>query len=311
MLKKDGRLKAFHAVVVHGSFTQAAEALLLTQQAVSFQIKMLEDELGTRLLLRHSKTVELTETGELLFRYARQIIELYSEAEDAIAQHSGTLGGSLHIGATGSIANYCLPAAIGEFRKICGNVSVSILIANSEGVADLLAREVIDLGIISGGPVALDKFVVEPFFEDDLVFVSSPHHSFARRRELPILELVRAAFVVREPGSGTRKLMDSYFSDRGFDPTQLDIAATVGSTEAVKASVASDAGIAMVSRLSLGENRTQSLSILDVESGPLNRSFYFVRPRETYMRRVLDMFIRTLRAQNSARPSVEPRLKVV
>ncbi len=296
MLRKDARLKAFNAVATHGSFTKAAEILSLTQQAVSLQIKTLEDELGTRLLQRHGKTIELTPTGEILLPFAKKIIELYSAAEDKITRHDGSIGGSLNIGATGSIAKYCLPVALGAFRQKFSNVGVSVSVANSENIVELLARESIDLGIISGGSIALDKFVVELFFKDELVFVSNWRHSFATRSALSLQEIVCEPFVRREAGSGTRQLVDTYFRGRGIDPSSLQISVTVGSTEAVKAAVAANAGIGMVSRLSLSDNSKESLAILDVEGSPLERSFYFIRPRETYLRRVLDAFIGTTRA---------------
>jgi DNA-binding transcriptional LysR family regulator len=302
MLKKDARLRALHAVVTHGSFTKAAEALSLSQQAVSFQIKSLEDELGTRLLQRHGKNIELTETGDILFRHAKKILDLYSAAEDAIAQKTGSAGGLLNIGATGSIAKYCLPAAIGEFRKKHGNVSVAVSVGNSERIADLLAQEVIDLGIISGGPVELDRFHVAPFFDDELVFIAAAQHPLAARKAISIVELATTPFVMRERGSGTKDLVDGYFRDRGIDSAELPIAAILGSTEAVKAAVAAAAGIAMVSRLSLsGEAIGETFAILDVDADRLQRSFYIVRLRDSYMRLVLDQFVRTLRAQNAER----------
>lgn len=296
MLKKDARLRAFHAVVVHGSFREAADSLRLSQQGVSFLIKTLEDELGTRLLLRQQgKGIELTKTGEILFRYAKQIVDLYSAAEDAIAQQSGAQGGALNVGATGSIAQFCLPLGIAIFLKAHLNVSISVAVSNSDGIADLLARGAVDVGIISGGPVGLDSFQVEPFFEDELVFVSHPEHPLAGRENLSIDELATASFVIREPGSGTRRLMDSHLQNNGLDPASLRIAVTLGSTESVKAAVRAGVGLSMVSRLSLTGAAETGVRILKVDALPLRRTFYIVQPRDAYTRRLTAAFVHSLK----------------
>lgn len=301
MLKKDPRLRAFHTVAMLGSFRKAAELLSLSQQAVSFQIKSLEDELGTRLLLRQGKFAGLTDTGDILFRYAKQIIDLYAAAEDELSIKTGAGGGALSIGATGSIAKHCLPKAIGQFRQTNGTVTVTVSVANSERIAELLSQEAIDLGIISGGPVELSRFTVEPFFEDELVFIASKSNPLSNRREISLSDLLDSDFVIREKGSGTRDLMEGYFRDRGVDTTRLSLAATMGSTDAVKAAVASSNAIAMVSRLSLTEPAADDVTILDTELKPLSRSFYIVRQRDSYLRRVLDTFVKALRSGNSFR----------
>jgi LysR family transcriptional regulator, transcriptional activator of the cysJI operon len=297
MLKKDARMRAFHAVATLGNFTKAADALSLTQQAVSFQIKSLEDEVGNRLLVRQGKNLELTETGEILLGFAKQILDLYSAAEDALGQHTGVVGGSLSIGATGSIAKYCLPSAISEFRKNHQAVSVSVSVANSEDVVNLLTHEAVDLGVISGGPVDLSRFVVQPFFDDELVFVASADNPITNRQPLTLSDLRACDYIIREKGSGTRNLMEGYFMDRGTDPSTLSVAAVMGSTESVKASVASSNAIAMVSRLSLDEQR--GLVVLDTDAGSLFRSFYIVRLRDSYLRVALDRFVKALRASNA------------
>lgn len=299
MLKKDARLRAFHAVATLGNFTKAADALSLSQQAVSFQIKSLEDEVGNRLLKRQGKNLELTETGEILSRFAKQILDLYSAAEDALGQHTGVVGGSLNIGATGSIAKYCLPAAISEFRKTHPSVSVSVSVSNSGDIADLLAQEAVDLGVISGGPVELSRFIVEPFFDDELVFIAAADNPIVNKQPLSLSELLSCQYIIREKGSGTRDLMEGYFRDRGVDLATLPIAAVMGTTESVKASVASSNGIAMVSRLSLGTEN--GLTILETDLGSLFRSFYIVRLRDSYLRLALDRFVKVLRTSNAFR----------
>src|SRR5262245_15982291 len=117
MLMKDTRLRAFHSVAVHRSFTKAAGHLLLSQQAVSFQIRNLEDEIGRKLFHRDHNGVDLTDAGHLLFGFAEKIVHLYNEAEEQLAEHAGITKGTLRIAATNSLVKYGLPTAIGAFRR--------------------------------------------------------------------------------------------------------------------------------------------------------------------------------------------------
>lgn len=294
MLRKDGRLRAFHAVALHGSFTRAAAVLSLTQQAVSFQVHALEQEVGTRLFRRDGKGVELTDAGEVLFRYAKQIIELYAAANEELDQLHGALRGVLRVGATGSIAKYCVPPAIGAFRRLHGTVSVSVSVANTESVIGLLVRDAVDVGLVSGGPTKLEQFKVHTLFEDELVVIAPADHPLSARTTVSVELLRNEAFVLREEGSGTRRLMDEHFAAVNLPLDDLVTAVTLGTTEAVIAAVAAGAGLAMVSRLSLrGSN--PSVAVLAMDWEPLRRTFYIVRPEVTRHEKAVSSFIRCLK----------------
>ena len=291
MLLKDARLRAFHTVALHGSFTKAAKHLLLSQQAVSFQIKGLEEEIGARLFLREQTGIELTETGELLYRYAEKILLLYTEAEDELAEMTGAMRGRLRIAATNSLVKYGLPSAIGKFRSLFPDVQVTIEVGNTSYCIDCLSKNLADVAFISEGP-PLDGFHVKRFFRDEIALIVSPDDPYAARGEITLHELRKAPFVAREEGSGTRALLERLLGNLGVHFDELNIVLILGSAEAVKAAVEAGAGIGAVSRLSLRhELRAGTLTTVKLSEAELARDFYVVQRTQNSRGRLAARFL--------------------
>ena len=275
MLLKDSRLRAFYTVALHRSFTKAAKHLLLSQQAVSFQVKGLEGAIGVPLFRRTRSGIELTEAGEALYRYAERILILYSEAEEQLDDLAGKVRGQLRLAATNSLVKYCLPTAIGRFRKVHPDVKITIEVGNSGYCVDCLTKELVDIAFISEGP-DLDNLSVKPFFRDDIALIAAPSDPIAATGHITLDELRRAPFVAREEGSGTRSLTERLLGLAGIDFDALNVVLILGSTEAVKAAVEAGAGIGVVSRMSL-QRHAESLSVLKLEGVDLARDFYVVQ----------------------------------
>lgn len=300
MLKRDQRIRVLYAVASTGSFTNAAEMLHLTQQAVSFQIKSLEDELGARLLRRDAKFVELTEIGQILVRYAKQILDLYSAAEDEISHNKGLFDGLLRIGCTGTLSRVAVPQAIRLFRDSHPAVSFTVSIANSEGVLDLLSRNIVDIGIVSAGPVDLEQYSIEKLFDDEVVFIAPADHPFAQRRLVSPEELKSEPFVLREVGSGTRRVVGQYLKSLGVEIADFKVITELGSSEALKAAVAAGLGLSATSCISLlGNASVPPIARIQLDGPPLNRSFYLVMPLATGKRRVVGAFAEALRVASA------------
>lgn len=281
MLLKDIRLRAFYTVAVHRSFTKAAKHLLLSQQAVSFQIKGLEEEIGERLFRREAGGIDLTEAGTVLYGYAERILALYAEAEEQLDELTGKIRGRLRLAATNGLVRYCLPRAIGRFRTLFPDVRVTVEVGNSGYCVECLTKELADIAFISDGP-ALDDFRVRPFFRDEICLIAARNHPLAVRGTITLDELRRAPFVAREEGSGTRSLTERFLRTAGLDFDHLNVVLILGSTEAVKAAVEAGAGIGIVSRMSLRrELPAGALSTIKIEGRDLVRDFYVVRrPQE-------------------------------
>ncbi len=277
MLLKDTRLRAFYTVALHRSFTKAAKHLLLSQQAVSFQVKGMESEIGARLFRRTRSGIELTEAGDALYRYAERILGLYAEAEERLDEFTGKIRGHLRLAATNSLVKYCLPTAIGRFRTLYPDVKITIEVGNSGYCIDCLTKELVDIAFVSDGP-ALENLHVKPFFRDDIALIAAPQDSIAARGHITLDELCKAPFVAREEGSGTRSLTERLLGLAGIDFDRLNVVLILGSTEAVKAAVEAGAGIGVVSRMSLRHERyAESLAVVKLNGIDLVRDFYVVQ----------------------------------
>ncbi|WP_429932712.1 LysR substrate-binding domain-containing protein [Agrobacterium vitis] len=292
MLLRDTRLRAFHTVAVQGSFTGAARHLLLTQQAISFQIKSLEDEVGGQLFTRDARAIELTDLGQLLFSHAQRILDLYGEAEAELSSFTNDLRGRLRIATTNSLAKYVMPQAIGAMRTLNPDVKVTMEVGNSDYALGCLRDDLADVAFCSDGPHQLEHHHVELFFQDEIVFIVSVNHPWARAEEIAFDEFCSAPIILREEGSGTRSLIERAMAEKSASLDQLDIVSVLGSAEAVKGAVEAGAGVGMVSRLSLKRELADGcLAAIRIEGFKLLRNFYIVRLRQKPIHRRVQKFI--------------------
>ncbi len=176
----DRRLKVFHTVARLLSFTKAAEALHMTQPAVTFQIRQLEEYFNTRLFDRTHNKVNLTLAGERVAEFAERIFDLYSEMENTVRDLTGEVRGALTIGASTTIAEYMLPALLGEFKHQYPDINLLLKVSNSEGILSMVEHNVIDLGLVES-PVSNKNLIVEVCHDDQLVVVTAPDHELAKR----------------------------------------------------------------------------------------------------------------------------------
>jgi DNA-binding transcriptional LysR family regulator len=291
MLSKDFRLRVFYEAARNESFTKAGDLLSLTQPAVSFHIKSLEDDVGARLFRREKNHIVLTEVGEILYRYAGDILALYDRAETEMARLVEHVGGNLLIGAANVVAKYVLARPLGAFKRLNPQVTIVVTAGNSEIVAGRLLKGELDVAIVSE-PLDLKGFTVEPWLRDELLVIVAPEHRWAGRSSIGLRELVGEPFIMREEGSGTRRMLEWYLQQHGLDPTRLNVALTLGSTEAVKAGVESGAGISVVSRLSVGgELQAGSLRALGIGDVEMARTFSLAYPRLAYRKLAVETFL--------------------
>jgi DNA-binding transcriptional LysR family regulator len=242
----DRRLQVFHTVAKQLSFTKAAELLFMTQPAVTFQVKQLEEHFNTRLFERSHGKISLTPTGELALSYAERILELTSEMETRVGEMTGQISGPLLIGASTTIAEYMLPRMLGEFKGRYPQVQARLTVANSETIENKVADHTLDIGLIES-PSHHPQLTTEMCCDDELVVICAPTHEFARLRAVTAELLKEQPYVSRESGSGTREVIDNYFRKVGVTPEDLNIVMEMGSREAIKGAVEAGLGIAIVS----------------------------------------------------------------
>lgn len=248
----DRRLQVFHAVARHLSFTKAADALFMTQPAVTFQIKQLEEHFNARLFERGHGQIALTDAGRVVFDYAERILALSGELDARMKDMTGEVAGPLLIGASMTIAEYLLPQVLGEYTARFPGVVPRLMVANSEQVQNQVAEHSLDVGFTESGS-QLPALVSEVACEDELVVVCAPSHALAAHDAIAPAVLAQHPYISREPGSGTREVTDHYLQKNGLAPEALHPAMELGSPEALKGLVATGRGFAIMSRATVAK----------------------------------------------------------
>jgi len=295
----DRRLQVFHAVAKHLSFTRAAETLFMTQPAVTFQIKQLEEQLSTRLFDRAQGRIALTPAGRLAFEYAERILALSTELHTRLKEMGGQAAGLLCIGASMTIGEYVLPQLIGKFKARFPAVVPTLFVGNSEAVQERVAERTLDLGFIEGDS-HLSTLQNEVCCEDELQVVCAPSHPLATQAGALPASLTQYPYISREAGSGTRAVIDRYLQQAGVSPESMDVVVELGSPEALKGLVATGLGFAIMSRV-IAAKELQLGQLVQVPlRPPLIRNFSVVYPKERFHSRLVAAFLQFAKEQLAA-----------
>ena len=286
----DRRLQVFYTVARHLSFTKAADQLFMTQPAVTFQVKQLEEQFSSRLFERSHGKIALTPTGRLVMSYAERILGLSEEMETRVAELDGAIGGPLLLGASTTIAEFILPRILGEFKAAYPQVHAHLRVGNSEMIENRVAEHALDVGLIES-PSHLAGLESVVCCEDELVVICPADHRFAGAAAVSPPELLREAYVSRELGSGTREFTDQYLRRCQVAPEDLNVVMELGSPEAIKGVVETGLGVSIVSRATVAkERRLGTLAAVPLEPR-LIRTFSFVHPRERFRSKLLTTFV--------------------
>jgi DNA-binding transcriptional LysR family regulator len=286
----DRRLQVFHTVARLLSFTKAAETLHMTQPAVTFQIRQLEEHFNTRLFDRTHNRISLTVAGQRVYEYADRILALYGEMDSRVRELTGDVSGILIIGASTTIAEYVLPGLLGEFQSRYKDVNVRLSVSNSLGVVHMVENNTVDVGIVES-PVTNKNLAVEVCWHDELMFICPPNHPLAKLGTITPQEIVSLPFLCREEGSGTREVINEYLEQNKVSPHDLNLCMEFGSPEAIKSAVEAGLGVSIVSRATVGKE----LKLKTLVALPLNpvlkRPFSFVHQRQKFRLRAVDEFM--------------------
>jgi DNA-binding transcriptional LysR family regulator len=255
-------LRLFLAAAEAGSVTRAAERLRISQPAVTSQIKKLESELGLRLLEADGRGVRLTEAGRMLAERAARLFSLEADIERMLADYREGRIGAVRIAATYLPANHLLPVPLAAFRAERGDVGLQLTTVNSKAAFDLLLRCEADIAVVGGGRPAPDGLARTPLVEDAMLFAAPPGHPLAGRT-VPLAEVVRHPFVLREEGSSTREKLLACCRMLNADPPRAGLTAS-GPYETIRA-VKVGCGIAFVSALEVRDELDRGeLMVIDV-----------------------------------------------
>ena len=232
------QLYIFYMVARLQSFSKAAQELSISQPAVSIQVRELENSLGTSLLHRMRRELRLTETGEAVLSYTQRIFALADEMHSVVQDIQGLHSGRLTIGSSTTPGEYILPWLIGKFRQQHSGIQVSLTIANTQGVIDQIYAHELDIGM-AGSPVNVKGLASFPYVLDRIVVIAAPNHPLAQQDGVTIRDLRKYDFIMREPGSATRKTAEGLLSARRVEPR---VTMELGSNEAIKRAVAAGLG---------------------------------------------------------------------
>jgi DNA-binding transcriptional LysR family regulator len=276
------RVQVFRAVAEQASFRRAAEQLHISQPSVSQHIQLLEEELGTRLLDRTSTGVRITPAGEQLLSYARRAARMSQQLLAGLAGQEGQPGGTLRLAASTTVAQYLLPRMLAGFRKENPRIQLSARSGNTQQVTGWVLAPEVDLGLIEGPP-ASKEVKVEPFLDDRLTLIVPRKHPWASPRisgAITLEQLKEASFLLREPGSGTRRVMEQALRRAGLRINQLSIAMELDSTGAIVAAVEAGLGVGIVSELAIQkELRLGTVAAVSVTGLGMTRAFSLIRRR--------------------------------
>ena len=290
------QLRIFLKVAEHQSFTQAGEVLFLTQPAISLQIKTLEKDLGVSLFERTGKKVLLTAAGRRLLPLAISITRQMDEAREAVAPCAEGPQGHLRLGASMTIGTYLLPPVLAAFHRAHPRITGSLAVRNTHQILHDLKTSEIDLGLIEGEPTKTQGLSLERSFlqHDRLVLIDSVSMpKILRTDPVPLSELGQFPAIGREPGSGTRQVIEKELIEKGFSPDFFQVVMTVDNPEAIKDLVALGTGIAFISGLSIrpeDTGRIRTVPVLDFQ--PVRDLWVFIPNRK--LSPAADFFLETL-----------------
>ena len=293
------QLYIFYAVATHHSFSRAAEALDITQPAVSIQIQELEKSLGATLFHRRSRGLRLTEVGETVMAYSQQIFSLSSKLLETIQELHGLQLGRLTLGASTTPGEFVLPLAVGQFRRSHPGIQVELSLANTRLIVQRILNHEIDLGMVGDWPQQQsEELELTNYLNDEIVLVAAPDHPVAKLRPLSLEQVIGHGLIVREEGSATRSIAERCFTDLGIAPV---VALSLGSNQAVKQAAVAGGGIGVISRLGItAEVRAGMLTILQVENWDCRRPLILVRPKDRYLSPAQRAFLEFLETERPA-----------
>lgn len=271
-------LKIFVFVYKHKSFTKASQELHISQPTISEHIKNLEKSLGCQLFDRLGRSILATTEADILYPRALKILDDLDKLQDDLTSTGEQVTGNITIGASTIPGTYILPALAVGFKKEHPDISFEIQIGDTERITELVLNHELLCGIV-GAYQSVPKLTYTPFLEDELILVSAAG-ALPGRLKAPG-KLYSIPFLIRELGSGTRKIMEAFLEQADIDIDRLNIVATLGSTAAVKEALKSGLGASILSRLAVEEElqsgKLQEVKLADME---MKRSFYIIQHKK-------------------------------
>lgn len=303
------QLEAFVQISDSGSFSKAAKDLFLTQPTISAHISTLEKELNTRLFVRNTKEVRLSDSGKILYDYAKQMTILQKKIEDTFAVREEKAQQCLTIAASTIPAQYLLPGILARFNEKYPNQQFKVLESDSAKVVEQVVNNTVDIGFTG---TVIDKRLCKyiPFYHDELVVITPNTERYLelQKQNTNATWVAKEALIMREAGSGTRKEAEKQLRRIGVNPVKLNVIASMESTEAIKRAVSSGMGISVISKLAVEEEIEKgSLLSIPVSVDDIRRDINVIYNRNLQLSRASERFVKVVKEMYKKK---EPDVKV-
>ena len=289
------QLEAFVQIADSGSFSKAAKELYLTQPTISAHVSTLEKELNTRLFVRNTKEVKLSDNGTVLYEYAKQMIILQKQIEDTFAVREDKLQQRITIAASTIPAQYLLPDILSNYLAKYPNQQFKIIEADSAQVVEMVVNHKVDVGF--AGTVIekrLCKYI--PFYQDELVVITPNNEKYQNIDQNIATWIMNEPLIMREEGSGTRKEAEKQLKQIGILASRLNVIASMESPEAIKRAVASGMGISIISRLAAeAELEKGTLLAFPISIEDMRREIHIIYNRNLQLSRSAERLVKVVK----------------
>ncbi|MHB1652087.1 MAG: selenium metabolism-associated LysR family transcriptional regulator [Desulfitobacteriaceae bacterium] len=298
------QLHIFNVVAKHRSYSKAAAELYLSQPTVSVHLQKLEQELGMELFEQLGRNIFLTDAGRMLFSYTQKIFALAEEAERALEELQGLHKGRIRLGASTTPGIYYLPHLLGQFKEDYPGIELILDVANTLEIEKKILANHLDIGVV-GRPSREGDLISETFRTDRLVMILSPQHPLLQQEKITLEDIARQRFILREPGSSTRQVIEEAFAREGI---HLRVAMEYGSTDGIKYAVAANLGISVVSELAVRLCEQTGLVIVrEIPEIKVTREFSLIYHKAKHLAPLTQTFIKAIKnyaAQENAAAAV-------
>ncbi|GFI37258.1 selenium metabolism-associated LysR family transcriptional regulator [Lachnospiraceae bacterium 50-23] len=292
------QLEAFVRVAEGRSFSKAAKDLFLTQPTVSAHIAALEKELNVRLFVRNTKEVSLSEDGALLYKYAKQMVELQKKIEECFETDKGEKKHGIAIAASTIPAQYLLPKVLMRYNERYPDEQIKIIETDSSKVVLQIVDHMVDVGF-TGTVLEKKHCKYIPFYKDELVIIAPNTERYRKLKEESagdITWMKEEHIIMREEGSGTRKEAEAQLKEAGVKLSDLDIIASIENQETIKKSVRQGMGISILSRLATNDEvEAGQLLTFPIPESDEGRDINLVYNKNAQMSRSAERFIKVVK----------------
>lgn len=285
------QINSFCKVVELGSFSQAANALKLSQPTISMQVKALEEEFGTELLHREGHRVIPTEDGLVIYEHLVRISALYEKARQSLKKNQNDFSGNLKVGASSGPAEYPIPLILGKFKQEHPKAAVTLQVGDSLEIIEKVTNQTIEMGFV-GTRRRDGNLLFDPYLQDNLVLVAAGSHPAAQQARVNFNDLQTIPLILQQPGSGATINLQEALSRVNLKISDLNLLLELGLQDSVKSAVLAGYGATIISELGVKkELESGQLKRIEVSGLDLMREIYVCTNRNVPLSRLAASFL--------------------